>query len=187
MFRAVFVCVLAMFWGTILAIQFHSNLLPFYLLHQNSYATGLCRFFYRLSLQLPNWHISSKASHEVLGNLRRLDGVFQGQYLPTDFFTGKAAMLNLLEYSGMPRGHSLSIYARFSGKKRTSLYISREKGDHYYIQTRHNDLFIGKLKEKMVRKARLITEQVYRILLMPEAKTSQMTFDVCLIGQGGQN
>ena len=41
----------------------------------------------------------------------------------------------------MPRGHSLSIYARFSGKKRTSLYISREKGDHYYIQTRHNDLF----------------------------------------------
>ena len=41
----------------------------------------------------------------------------------------------------MPREHSLSIYARFSGKKRTSLYISREKGDHYYIQTRHNDLF----------------------------------------------
>ena len=45
------------------------------------------------------------------------------------------------EYYGMPRGQSLSIYARFSGKKRTSLYISREKGDHYYIQTRHDDLF----------------------------------------------
>ena len=89
----------------------------------------------------------------------------------------------------MPRGHSLSIYARFSGKNRTSLYISREKAidvctitaailnllhlrsimgfpggtrsvftrafrvkrelhciffgkkAHYYIQTRHNDLF----------------------------------------------
>ena len=27
----------------------------------------------------------------------------------------------------MPRGHSLGIYVRFSGKKRTSLYISREK------------------------------------------------------------
>ena len=27
------------------------------------------------------------------------------------------------EYYGMPRGHSLSIHARFSGKKRTSLYI----------------------------------------------------------------
>ena len=36
------------------------------------------------------------------------------------------------EYYGMPRGHSLSIYARFLGKKRTLLYISREKGDHYY-------------------------------------------------------
>ena len=54
----------------------------------------------------------------------------------------------------MPRGRSLSIYERFSGKKRTSMYISREKGDHYYIQTRHNDLFLGKLKEKLARKAR---------------------------------
>ena len=57
----------------------------------------------------------------------------------------------------MPMGHSLSIYARFSGKKRTSLYISWEKSDHYYIQTRHNDLFseynlfLGKLKEKLAR------------------------------------
>ena len=54
----------------------------------------------------------------------------------------------------MPRGHLLSINERFSSKNRTSLYISREKGDHYYIQTRHNDLFsyynlfLGKLKEK---------------------------------------
>ena len=54
-------------------------------------------------------------------------------------FTDTAAILNLL--NGMPRGHSLSIYVRFPGKKRTSLYISREKGDHSYIQTRHNDLF----------------------------------------------
>ena len=71
----------------------------------------------------------------------------------------------------MPKGHSLSIYARFSGKKRTSIYISREKGDHYYIQTRHNDLFshydlfLGKLKEKVTRKARLILMRVYRIVL----------------------
>ena len=54
----------------------------------------------------------------------------------------------------MPRGHSLSIYARFWGKKRTSLYISREKDDHYFIQTRPNDLFshynlfLRKRKEK---------------------------------------
>ena len=63
----------------------------------------------------------------------------------------------------MPKGHSLSFYARFSGKKRTLLYISREKGDHYYIQTRHNDLFshynlfLGKRKEKLARKARVNT------------------------------
>ena len=54
----------------------------------------------------------------------------------------------------MPRGHWLSINARFSSKNRTSLYIFQEKGDHYYIQTRHNDLFshynlfLGKRKEK---------------------------------------
>ena len=38
------------------------------------------------------------------------------------------------------------------------MYISREKGDHYYIQTRHKDLFscnlfLGKLKGKLARKA----------------------------------
>ena len=73
----------------------------------------------------------------------------------------------------MLRDHSLSIYARFSGKKRTSLNISREKGDHYYIKTRHNDifshynLFLRKRKEKLARKARVNTERVYRIVLMP--------------------
>ena len=56
-------------------------------------------------------------------------------------YGGHIEFIRFKEYYGMPRGHSLSIYARFSGKKRTSLYISREKGDHYYIQTRHNDLF----------------------------------------------
>ena len=41
----------------------------------------------------------------------------------------------------MPMGHSLSISTHFLSKKRTLMYISREKGDHYYIETRHNDLF----------------------------------------------
>ena len=64
----------------------------------------------------------------------------------------------------MPRGHLLSIYARLSGKKGTSMYISQEKGDHYYIQTRHNDLFshnnlfLGKLLKKLARKARVNTD-----------------------------
>ena len=42
---------------------------------------------------------------------------------------------------GSTRSVLASVNARFSGKNRTSLCISREKGDHYYIQTRHNDLF----------------------------------------------
>jgi len=71
----------------------------------------------------------------------------------------------------MPRGHSLSIYARFSCKKRTSMYmyISREKGDHYYIQTRHNDLFfpLQSFSRKKWPEKRVNTERVYRIVLMP--------------------
>ena len=74
----------------------------------------------------------------------------------------------------MSREPSLSIYARFSGKKRTSLCISREKGDDYYSQTRHNDLFffprynlfLGKRKEKVAWKGHVNSELVYRILLM---------------------
>ena len=48
----------------------------------------------------------------------------------TGLFTDTATILNLLDLRSiyeMPRGQSLSIYARFSGKKRTSLCISREK------------------------------------------------------------
>ena len=44
------------------------------------------------------------------------------------------------------------------------MYISREKDDHYYIQTRHKDLFffslqsfLGKVKEKLARKANVNT------------------------------
>ena len=54
---------------------------------------------------------------------------------------GHIEVIRFKEYYGMPRGNLPSIYARFSGKKRTSLYISPERGDHYYIQTRHNDLY----------------------------------------------
>jgi len=43
----------------------------------------------------------------------------------------------------MPREYSLSIYARFRPKTRTSMYISREKGDQYYVHTRHNDQFFA--------------------------------------------
>ena len=56
-------------------------------------------------------------------------------------YVGHIEFLRFREYYGMPRGLSLSSYARFSGKKRTSMYISLEKGIRYYIQRRHNDLF----------------------------------------------
>ena len=88
-------------------------------------------------------------------------------------YGGDIEFIRFKEYYGMPRWHSLSIYARFSGKKRTSLYTFRGQGDHCYIQTRHNDLFsnynlfIGKLKEKLARKTRLNTKRVYRIVLVP--------------------
>ena len=81
-----------------------------------------------------------------------------------DLFTNTAAILSLLDLRsimGYPGGHSLTIYAGFSGKKRTSMYISRKKGDRYCSQRRHNDLFfslhffLGKLKERLARKARV--------------------------------
>ena len=70
-------------------------------------------------------------------------------------------------------GHSFSIYARFSGKKRTSQYISCGKANIMTSKHRttiffsHYNLFLGKLKEKLARKARVNTERVYRIVLMP--------------------
>ena len=72
-------------------------------------------------------------SHAGTGRTKRID-----------LFTNTAAILNLIDLRSItrcPGGDSLSIYAHLSGKQRTSLYISREKGDYYYIQTRHNDLF----------------------------------------------
>ena len=66
---------------------------------------------------------------------------------------------------GCPGALAQYLRAR-SGQKRTSLLISREKGDHYYVQTQHNDLFshynlfLGKLKENLARKARVNTERV---------------------------
>ena len=73
----------------------------------------------------------------------------------------------------MPRGHSLSIYARFSGQGRTSLYISRKKA--LIFTSKHGttiffsnyNLFPGKLTENLARKARINTERVHRIVVMP--------------------
>ena len=58
----------------------------------------------------------------------------------------------------MPRGPSLGIYARFSGKKRTSLYIFLGK-KAIVITSKHGttiffsryNLFLRKRKEKLAR------------------------------------
>ena len=56
----------------------------------------------------------------------------------------------------MHREHSLSIYALFSGKKKTSMYISWEKAiiitskHGTTIFSSHCNLFLRKLKEKLV-------------------------------------
>ena len=57
----------------------------------------------------------------------------------------------------MPRGHSLSIYARFSGKKRTSMNIFGKKATN--ITSKHGTtIFFLENKEKLVRKAHIITD-----------------------------
>ena len=74
----------------------------------------------------------------------------------------------------MPRGVLVQYLRALFGQKRTSIYISRQKCDDYYTQTRHNDLshynlFLGTLREKSACKARVNTDamRVYRIMLMP--------------------
>ena len=58
----------------------------------------------------------------------------------------------------MPRGHALSIYARFSGKK--------ENFTVYFSGKRRSLLHPNTAQEKLARKARVNTERVYRIVLM---------------------
>ena len=66
----------------------------------------------------------------------------------------------------MPRGHSLDQYlgALFEQKEKFTVYLSG-KGNHYYIQTRHD--FFPLITLFLARKARLNTVRVYRIVLIP--------------------
>ena len=64
----------------------------------------------------------------------------------------------------MPRGHSLSIYAGFWGKMRTSMIVYRKKA--IIITSKHGTtiffsdyyLFLGERKEKLARKAHVNTD-----------------------------
>ena len=51
----------------------------------------------------------------------------------------------------------------FLGKK--AIVIISKHGTTIFFS--HYNLFLGKLKEKLARKARVNTERVYRIVLMP--------------------
>ena len=73
----------------------------------------------------------------------------------------------------MPRG-TRSVFTRafrqkenftiyFSGKRR-SLFTSKHSTTIFFS---HYNLFLEKLKEKLARKARVNTQRVYRIVLMP--------------------
>ena len=62
-----------------------------------------------------------------------------------DLFADSVAILNLLDLRrimGCAGGTRLVFMCAFRAKRESSsLYISREKGDHYYIQTRHNSMY----------------------------------------------
>ena len=72
----------------------------------------------------------------------------------------------------MPRGHSLSIYARFLGKKENFIvYFSGKRSSLLLSNTAQRSFFplqsfSRKLQEKLARKARANTKRVYRIVLM---------------------
>ena len=82
--------------------------------------------------------------------------------------------IRVKNYYGIPKGHSLSIYTCFLAKreihctflwKKMIIIIYIQHGTTIFFS--HYYLFLGKLKEKLARKARVNTERVYRIVLMP--------------------
>ena len=106
----------------------------------------------------------SQASFRWETNEREISAVLSGYNRPSYRYGSHIEFIRFKEYCGMPREHLLSIYARFSGQKTTSMYISREKA--IIITSKHGttiffsyyNLFLGKLKEKLARKARVNTE-----------------------------
>ena len=87
--------------------------------------------------------------------------------IKTDLFTDVVSKLNLLDLRSIMgcSGSTHSVFTHtFWAKRELRCIISREKGDHYYIQTRHNNLlshynlFLGKLEQKLARKACVNTE-----------------------------
>ena len=101
---------------------------------------------------------------------------FTPSVVAIDLFTDTTAILNLLNLRsimGCPGGNR-SVFTRsfranrelhwiFLGKK--AIIITSKRGTTIFFC--HYNFFLGKLKEKLARKARVNTEWVYRIVLMP--------------------
>ena len=91
-----------------------------------------------------------------------------------DLFTDTAAILNLLDLRsivGCPGGTrsvftpafraKIELHCVFLGKK--AIIIKSKHGTTIFFS--HYNLFLGKLKEQLARKARVNTERVYRSVL----------------------
>ena len=96
-------------------------------------------------------------------------------FIKIDLFTDTAALLNLLDlrsFMGYPGG-TPSVFTRASRAKRElhcvflgkkAIIITSKHGKTIFFS--HYNLFLGKCKEQLARKARVNTERVYRILLV---------------------
>ena len=91
-----------------------------------------------------------------------------------DLFIDTAAILNLLDLWNAQGELAQYLRSLFWQKENFTVYFSGKKA--IIITSKltaqrsffsHYNLFLGKLKEKSAQKARVNTERVYRILLMP--------------------
>ena len=101
---------------------------------------------------------------------------YGGDHETIGLFTDAAAILNLLDLRsvmGCPGGtHSVFTLAFWAKRELQCLFLGKDSiiftskhGTTIFFS--HYNLFPGKLKEKLARKARVNTERVHRILLMP--------------------
>ena len=96
--------------------------------------------------------------------------------LQIDLFTNTAAIFKLLDLRsimGCPGGPRSVLTRPFRAKRelqcaflgKKAMIITAKHGTTIFFS--HYNLFLGKRKDKLVRKARVNTERVYRIPLMP--------------------
>ena len=97
-------------------------------------------------------------------------------------YSGHIEFIRFKGYYGMPRGGTRSVFTRAFGAKRelhciflgkkTIIITSKHDATIFFS---HYNLSLRKLQEKLARKARVNTERVYRIVLMPPGNESRNT------------